>query len=441
MRIKIIVFTALLFALSVQNIQAKDKNDTHSFKITGSKRVPLYADSPSGGEMAVEYDSASTDHLYITEYKPNGFRKTKSRLLFKGKNFNLNRMNISIEKGELLMDGIQTDYREDDSVGSELLYKEEKLLAQTFFYPNGKKQISFFGDEEVLNGEYKVWYPNGQLSFSGNYKDNRKDGEFQQFDQAGILVKKGVYQEGKLISGDPIVQDLIYENPDKPAQYIGGDKAFNEYLKMKSADFTNVLLADKELNRLITLELTVTKTGSIRNLAITSEANPDNPEIVKSVFEEFPGFKPALVEGIPVTSKLKLNLILNEKGLQTELGSEVSTVLESLDSPHGTVYSETNIEGAPEYPGGQIAMRKFIAYNVRYPVLAQQKGIMGKVFVSFIIEADGSIAHISVKKSIHPLLDAEAVRVVKLMPRWNPGTKDGKAVRVEYTVPVNFVLQ
>ena len=76
------------------------------------------------------------------------------------------------------------------SLVSELLYKEEKLQQKTFYYPNGNKQMLISGNEKWLNGEFKIWYPNSQLNFSGNYKYNLKDGEFQQIDENGKACKK-----------------------------------------------------------------------------------------------------------------------------------------------------------------------------------------------------------------------------------------------------------
>lgn len=92
-----------------------------------------------------------------------------------------------------MVDGILADFREEGSLVSELLYKEEKLMQKTVYYQSGNKQMLVSGNEEMMNGEYKTWYLNSQLNFSGNYKNNLKDGEFQQFDENGRLVKKGVY--------------------------------------------------------------------------------------------------------------------------------------------------------------------------------------------------------------------------------------------------------
>lgn len=98
------------------------------------------------------------------------------------------------------------------------------------------------------------------------------------------------------------------------------------------------------------------------------------------------------------------------------------------------------VEVMPQYPGGQIAMMKYIMENMKYPEQAMKKGIQGRVAVSFIVEKDGSISNVRPIHSVHPLLDKEAVRVVKSMPKWSPGKQHGKPVRVQLIVPIMFKL-
>ncbi|HAN76416.1 MAG TPA: hypothetical protein DCQ31_00915 [Bacteroidales bacterium] len=92
----------------------------------------------------------------------------------------------------------------------------------------------------------------------------------------------------------------------------------------------------------------------------------------------------------------------------------------------------------PVFPGGDKAFSKFISNNLKYPQEALQKGISGKVYVRFIVSADGTIKNISVARGIDPLLDAEAVRVIAKSPRWQAGKEKGKTVSVSYLVQVNF---
>ncbi|WP_455530917.1 energy transducer TonB [Segatella salivae] len=98
------------------------------------------------------------------------------------------------------------------------------------------------------------------------------------------------------------------------------------------------------------------------------------------------------------------------------------------------------VEVMPQYPGGQIAMMKYIMENIKYPKQAMKEGIQGRVTVRFIVEKDGSISDVKPVLSVHPLLNKEAVRVVESMPKWTPGKHNGKPVRVRFNLPVMFKL-
>ncbi len=100
------------------------------------------------------------------------------------------------------------------------------------------------------------------------------------------------------------------------------------------------------------------------------------------------------------------------------------------------------VESMPEFPGGQQALFKYLSDNIKYPVIAQENGIQGRVICQFTVNKDGSIVDIEVVRSGgDPSLDKEAVRVIKTMPKWKPGKQRGKPVRVKFTVPVSFKLQ
>jgi protein TonB len=99
------------------------------------------------------------------------------------------------------------------------------------------------------------------------------------------------------------------------------------------------------------------------------------------------------------------------------------------------------VEEQPEYPGGNAAMMQFLSDNIRYPVIAQENGIQGRVICNFVVERDGSITDVQVVRGVDPSLDREAVRVIQQMPRWKPGKQRGQPVRVRFTLPVVFRLQ
>ncbi len=104
------------------------------------------------------------------------------------------------------------------------------------------------------------------------------------------------------------------------------------------------------------------------------------------------------------------------------------------------VYSFVSMKHPPTYPGGMAALYKFLGQNIKYPKEAIDKNIQGNVFVSFIVGKDGSVSDIKVDRKVGGGTDEEAVRVLKMMKRWNPGTENGKAVKVAYKMPVKFTL-
>ena len=94
----------------------------------------------------------------------------------------------------------------------------------------------------------------------------------------------------------------------------------------------------------------------------------------------------------------------------------------------------------PKFPGGMQAMMKYLSTNVKYPVEAQKKGVSGRVIIQFVVMEDGTLGQEKVVRGVDPLLDEEALRVVKAMPKWTPGVADGKTVKVRFTIPVMFSL-
>jgi len=98
------------------------------------------------------------------------------------------------------------------------------------------------------------------------------------------------------------------------------------------------------------------------------------------------------------------------------------------------------VEKQPKYPGGESARKKFFEENLKYPKQSKEKGIQGKVYVAFVVEKDGSITNVKMLRGIDPLLDNEALRVVRSMPKWEPGTQRGQNVRVQFNMPIKFEL-
>ncbi len=145
-----------------------------------------------------------------------------------------------------------------------------------------------------------------------------------------------------------------------------------------------------------------------------------------------------------------LNVVENDKEtasieINTEDDKDKAVVISAPVAPR-VIEEEDNVvfqvvETMPSFPGGDMAMMKFMSENIKYPVIAQENGIQGRVICQFVVNKDGSIVDVEVVRSVDPSLDKEAIRMIKSMPNWSPGKQRGKSVRVKYTLPVNFRLQ
>ena len=154
---------------------------------------------------------------------------------------------------------------------------------------------------------------------------------------------------------------------------------------------------------------------------------------------------PAPVE-VEVLNVVEDDVEVEEIQINTEDDKDMEVVIEPpVEAPVEEEEEEVIfvvVESMPEFPGGQQAMMKYIGENIKYPVIAQENGIQGRVICQFVIEKDGKVTDIQVVRSSgEPSLDKEAVRVINSMPKWKPGKQRGKPVRVKYTIPVNFRLQ
>jgi len=122
---------------------------------------------------------------------------------------------------------------------------------------------------------------------------------------------------------------------------------------------------------------------------------------------------------------------------------EVDEVIEVFEVEEEVVEEEvfTIVENMPEFPGGQKKLFEYLGKNIKFPPAAKANGISGRVFVNFTVGKDGKIKNIKILRGVHDLLDKEAIRVVKAMPKWKPGKQRGKAVSVSYNLPISFVLK
>ena len=189
-------------------------------------------------------------------------------------------------------------------------------------------------------------------------------------------------------------------------------------------------------------EKEVTKYEVTEDLAFIDE----EIDIQQTTQETPPPPPPAPIQEVEVLNVVEDDVEVEEIEINTEDDKDVEVVIAPpVEAPVEEEEEEVIfmvVESMPEFPGGQQALFKYLAENVKYPVIAQENGIQGRVICQFVVNKDGSIVDVvAVRSSGEPSLDKEAIRVIKSMPKWKPGKQRGKPVRVKYTVPVNFRLQ
>lgn len=272
----------------------------------------------------------------------------------------------------------------------------------------------------IIYGKYKG-KPSGTISLSG--KAGRKAYK-QSFDLSKIQPE----------TSNSALRYLWAREQIKLLDYLGSDNAYNENQKDESyvkritelglkynlmTNYTSFIAIDEQI---------VNKDGE----TTTVKQPVPMPE---GVSDYAVGYDPGELSGG------NFNLMISEDASieAVEMYLPVPIMEEDEAEPDNAVFMV--VETMPEFPGGTTAMLEFIVNNLKYPVEAEENGIQGRVTLSFIVDTDGSITDVEVVRGIDPSLDAEAIRIIKSMPKWKPGMQRGKAVRVKYTVPVNFRLQ
>jgi len=156
----------------------------------------------------------------------------------------------------------------------------------------------------------------------------------------------------------------------------------------------------------------------------------------------------------PPATTTVINIVNNdaivEDDFKIDAEADENTQMEQYSAPKVTTQvveeevSEveifTVVEEAPSYPGGDEARIKFLQENIKYPQMARESGIAGTVYVTFVVERDGNVTDVKVMRGIGGGCDEEAIRVIKAMPKWNPGKQRGKPVRVQFNMPIKFTL-
>ena len=252
--------------------------------------------------------------------------------------------------------------------------------------------------------------------------------------------------------------DTVYQIVEEMPQFPGGENALMEYVS-KNVVYPEEA-KEKEIQGRVFISFVVEKDGSIGEVKVLRGIGGGCDEESVRVISDMPKWKPGKQKGEFVRVSYQIPIMFKLGQTNDEYKTTVKTVIAG-DDEHSWKTSTATIpdnpakekmqpdkngvyqivEEMPMFPGGEQAMLDYVSKNVVYPEEAINKGIAGRVFVSFIVEKDGSVNEVEVMRGIGGGCDEEAVRVVKSMPKWKPGKMKGKPVRVSYMMPIIFKLQ
>lgn len=245
---------------------------------------------------------------------------------------------------------------------------------------------------------------------------------------------------------DNPIFEVVEQMPEFPD---GGMPALMEYFS-KNIKYPEAAMKKGTQGR-VTVQFVVEKDGSIANAKVLRGIDPELDKEAVRVTSMMPKWKPGMQKGQAVNVKYTIPVMFrltedNTPVKYAPIESKIDEMVvvgyapEEATSPaEGTVFEV--VEQMPEYPGGMSAMMAFIGKNIKYPVAAQKAKIQGRVVIQFIVNTEGDIISPKVLRSADPLLDAEAIRLTTIMPKWKPGIQKGQAVNVKYAVPIMFRLQ
>ena len=262
-----------------------------------------------------------------------------------------------------------------------------------------------------------------------------------------------VYNEkwNEVMQSDPGTPDNpIFEVVEHMPEFTGGGMpALMEYLS-KNIKYPEAAMKKGTQGR-ATVQFVVEKDGSITNVKILRGIDPELDKEAIRVISAMPKWKPGTQRGEAVRVRFTVPVMFRLTEDKTPvkyapIENKINELVVVGYAPEGTTVPEEGtifevVEQMPEYPGGMPAMMEFISKNIKYPAAAQQAKIQGRVTIQFIVNTEGNIINPRVLRSADPLLDAEAIRLTTIMPKWKPGMQRGQAVNVKYTVPIMFRLQ
>ena len=236
-------------------------------------------------------------------------------------------------------------------------------------------------------------------------------------------------QESRAVEGE--VFQVVEEMPEFPGGMGECMKWLGQNIKYPAE------AKEKGVQGRVIVQMVVEKDGTITNAKVVRGVDPLLDAEALRVVNQSPKWKPGMQKGEAVRVKYTLPIMFKLNGDSSDS--------KTAEGQREAIVDENGVhqvcEEMPEFPDGMQECMKWLGKNIKYPTIAQENGVQGRVIVQFVVTKEGNIEEPVVANGVDPYLDAEALRVIKAMPKWKPGKQRGKEVNVKYTLPIHFRLQ
>jgi TonB family protein len=251
-----------------------------------------------------------------------------------------------------------------------------------------------------------------------------------------VVLMVGLYPKESLAQDDKLYNFVAMETPPT---YPGGMAEFYKFLGNnvqypKSAK-------DENVQGTVYVSFTIEKDGSLTDIKVDRKLGAGTDEEAVRILKLSKRWNPGMQNGKVVRVKYNIPVRFSIPGVKPKINSNIRTFTKpTTDGNDNAIYSYVSMKNPPMYPGGMAQFYKFLGDNMKYPEMATKDKVEGTVYISFTVEKDGSLTDIKVDRKLGSGTDEEAVRMVKLSKRWNPGMENGNPVRTKYNIPVKFTM-
>ncbi len=224
----------------------------------------------------------------------------------------------------------------------------------------------------------------------------------------------------------------VHDKVEQPPRFPGGYEALERWKEQ------HIVYPEEAIERgaqgQVVVRFVILNTGEVADAEILRSIDPALDKEALRLVSSMPKWTPGMQDGNAVSVRW------DEPVTFTLPTAEEIAEMERIKKEKEQKVFDI-VEESPQFPGGQSTLMQWLRTNIKYPKVAVENGIQGNVYVSFIVRSTGEITDIKVARSVDPLLDQEAIRVIGSMPKWIPGKQGGEAVNVRYTMPLTFRLQ